>query len=70
MINSVFTSAAFKKFIEGRMQFPRKIYDSQPSAEVIILVLPIGSVPFVHVAIDYSHSQQPVPRGLSTVQAL
>jgi len=22
----------------------------------------IGSVPFVHVAIDHSHSQQPVPR--------
>jgi len=24
-----------------------------------------GSVPFAHVAIDHSHSQQPVPKGFS-----
>jgi len=29
-----------------------------------------GSIPFVHVAIDHSHSQQPVAQRLSTVQAL
>jgi len=30
---------------------------------IIVQTKRTGSVPFAHIAIDHSHSQQPVPRG-------